>query len=122
MMYLLDTHVVIWAMADDKAKLGKRLYDIITDATNVCYVSAISLWEIEIKTSLGRLDVPDDIMSALKLSGFKCINLEPSHIKELRKLPNHHKDPFDRMLIAQADATSMQLLTVNSDIQKYFKR
>ena len=119
-MYLLDTHIVIWAMSDDKAKLGCEIYDIITDMSNVCCVSVISLWEMEIKASAGRLDVPDDIISDIKNIGFRWINLEPSHIMELRKLPKHHKDPFDRILIAQSKATSMKLLTADEEIKNYF--
>jgi len=121
MIYLLDTHIIIWALENNKTKLGSEIYNIITDMSNICYVSVISFWEMTIKTSLGKLEIPENVISDIQNAGFKWINLEPSHIMELQRLPNHHKDPFDRMLIAQSKATSMKLLTIDNEIKNYFK-
>ena len=120
MTWLLDTHVLIWALEDNKQKMGTKIYDIITDINNVCYVSVVSLWEITIKESIGKLEVPDDIVSEIRNLGFKWLNLEPAHIIKLRNLPTYHKDPFNRILISQSKATSMQLLTLDENIKKYF--
>jgi PIN domain nuclease of toxin-antitoxin system len=118
--YLLDTCVLLWALEDNKVKLGKCL-DIIVDHHNYVAVSVVTYWEIVIKKSLGKLNTPNDIVAVVEESGFDWINLETRHIAQLEKLPKLHNDPFDRLLVAQAIADGYSLLTVDSELTSYFK-
>ncbi len=119
MNYLLDTCVLLWALEDNRAKLGD-LQEILINPRNYIAVSVISYWEIAIKKSLGKLKAPAGLVEVVEESGFTWINLETSHIEELEKLPQLHNDPFDRLLIAQAKAEEMLLLTTDQEVQSYF--
>ncbi|MBI2376234.1 MAG: type II toxin-antitoxin system VapC family toxin [Deltaproteobacteria bacterium] len=101
MKLLLDTHALIWALEGGE-RLSSTARAAIEDSSNEILVSVVSAWEIAIKRSLGRLDVPDDLADAVDDAGFTRLSLRFEDANRLVTLPFHHRDPFDRMLIAQA--------------------
>lgn len=110
MRLLLDTHLVLWAMQDSRA-LSKSARDYLHKADAV-YVSAVSLWEIAIKADLGKLQVDVEVLEQkLAEAGFQQLAVSWSHSLKLRGLAPLHRDPFDRMLIAQAMSEPLRLLT-----------
>ena len=115
---LLDTHVVLWAL-DDHPKLSLRARSAITNPANEVFVSAASIWEIAIKRSLGKLQAPDSITSWIEASGFLELPITSFHAEQAGDLPFHHRDPFDRMLVAQAQAEGLTLVTADQDIHLY---
>ncbi|GAA4383687.1 type II toxin-antitoxin system VapC family toxin [Agromyces bauzanensis] len=118
MRLLLDTHVLLWWLADDR-RLGDDHRDLISDASNIVLVSAMTVAEIAIKTSLGKLAAPDDLLPTLEAGGFDGLTFESRHAEVLRSLPWHHRDPFDRMLIAQAIAEQLTILTADPHFAAY---
>ena len=114
---LLDTHILLWWLAQD-ARLTKRAQAAITDADKV-YVSAASAWEIAIKITLGKLRAPDDLKIQMDASGFLELPISIAHAAAAGKLPPHHTDPFDRLLIAQAELESLTLLTSDRALKAY---
>lgn len=118
MKFLLDTHLVLWAMQDsrqlsDAARKQMR-------AADANYVSAASLWEIAIKASLGKLEVDSELLAdELDAAGFQPLPITWQHTTEVRKLPMHHRDPFDRMLVAQAICEPLRLLTHDENLRVY---
>ena len=115
---LLDTHVVLWALAEP-AKLARPARSALEDAQNEVLVSVVSAWEIAIKRALGKLDAPDDLEAAITMQGFEPLLLTFHHAAQASGLPPHHRDPFDRMLIAQAQAEGLILVTRDSNIPLY---
>lgn len=115
---LLDTHIVIWWFNGDE-RLGQQARAEIGNSQNEVYVSAASVWEMAIKKQLGKLDAPDDIEQRVELAGFSKLAISMFHAQEAGTLPNHHKDPFDRMLIAQAQITGLIILTKDEHFPKY---
>ena len=118
MRLLLDTHVLLWWLADDR-RLGADHRALIADASNIVLISAMTVAEIAIKTSLGKLDAPDDLLPTLEAGGFDELTFDSRHAELLRTLPWHHRDPFDRMLIAQAIAEQLTVLTVDPRFSAY---
>lgn len=118
MNLLLDTHVVLWWLGDDP-KLSPRHREMLHDAERRVFVSSVSVAEISIKASLGKLDAPEGVAEAVVQSGFEMLAFEASHAEELRELPWHHRDPFDRMLIAQARVEGLALVTADERISHY---
>lgn len=118
MRLLLDTHIYLW-FVHDNPKLGKRARIMIRDADEV-FVSSASIWEIVIKASLGKLSANVAALSAfVKDSGFSELSIRLAHAVRVRTLPLFHRDPFDRILIAQAIFESLQLLTSDRNLEKY---
>lgn len=115
---LLDTHVVLWAL-DDHPKLASEARSAITDPANEVFVSAASIWEIAIKRALGKLQAPYNIVSWIEASGFLELAVTSFHAEQAGDLPFHHRDPFDRMLVAQAQAEGLILVTADQDIPLY---
>jgi len=113
---LLDTHVFIWW--DQGARLRKQATNAIRSAEQV-YVSAVTGWEIAIKASLGRIETDRDIEVAVVESGFEELPVRLSHARTLRSLPRHHRDPFDRMLVAQALEEGLTLVTRDNALDRY---
>lgn len=111
--------MIIWAFEGNKEKLG-RAYNLLVDNTIPFFVSVVSYWEIVIKTSLGKLSIPNNFTEMVQKNGFLWLYVEPAHIDMLAKLPMLHSDPFDRLLIAQAKATGLELLTHDEKIKLYF--
>ncbi|WP_448006180.1 type II toxin-antitoxin system VapC family toxin [Agromyces bauzanensis] len=118
MKLLLDTHVLLWWLADDR-RLPADHRALIADASNIVLVSAMTIAEIAIKTSLGRLDAPDDLLPTLEAGGLDELTFESRHAEVLRSLPWHYRDPFDRMLIAQAIAEQLTVLTADPRFAAY---
>lgn len=118
MRILLDTHILLWWLAADPA-LPERAGAVIADPGTVAFVSAATAWEIAIKRAAGRLDAPDDLLEALQDNGFGTLAITAAHALEAGHLPAHHADPFDRMLIAQARAEGLTLVTVDQRFPEY---
>lgn len=119
-MILLDTHAVIWAFSD-KAKLSKAAAAAIVGEDSV-YVSVASFWEIALKKNLGKLDFDFSICELSRLcerQNIFILPILPRHIDELEGLPYIHRDPFDRMLVAQARAENLALVTKDPIVSKY---
>ena len=113
MRLLLDTHIALWALTDD-ARLSARARALIEDPANQVAVSAASVWEIAIKHGLGRGDMPVSGGAALnwfRQAGYDLLPVTPDHAAAVEALPDHHRDPFDRLLIAQATSEPMRLIT-----------
>ncbi len=115
---LLDTHALLWALDDDDA-LDEAARNAIVDPRNDVFVSAISIWEISIKRSLGKLKAPGDLISAVEASGFQELAVTCVHADHAGNLPPHHRDPFDRMLVAQAQVEGLTIVTHDRVIAKY---
>jgi PIN domain nuclease of toxin-antitoxin system len=113
---LLDTHVLIWW--DEGRRLATEARHAIADADGV-YVSAASAWEIAIKTGLGRLRPTRTVEQAVDESGFLELPVTFRHAERVGKLPPHHRDPFDRLLIAQADVEELTLVTRDAVFARY---
>jgi PIN domain nuclease of toxin-antitoxin system len=121
MNILLDTHIALWAITDSP-RLSERAKKDINHPKNTIWVSVVSLWEIAIKHSLGKGDMPIDAKQALnyfRQSGYQVLSIEAEHALLLAELPNHHQDPFDRLLVAQALSEPMRLMTHDANIIKY---
>lgn len=118
MKVLLDTHVVLWSLAVPE-RLSTAARNTIESAEEI-YVSSVSIWEISIKSGLGKLDVDVDELLGW-LASLKIVSLPVtwSHARALRELPLHHRDPFDRMLIAQAVTEPLHLLTADVQLKPY---
>lgn len=121
MRVLLDTHVLIWALIDP-ARLPSEADDIVSDGRNEVLFSAVSVWEIAIKVRLGRRDFgfePDVVLSAAKATGFAELPIDARAGLLLRHLPDHHHDPFDRLLVAQAIEAGVELITSDAALPAY---
>ncbi|WP_291277729.1 type II toxin-antitoxin system VapC family toxin [Galactobacter sp.] len=116
--YLLDTHVLLWWLGDDP-KLSVLHRRIIADRSNTIFVSSVSVAEISIKSSLGKLDAPADCVDAVMSAGFDLLDFTAAHAEHLRSLPWHHRDPFDRMLVCQAQLEGLNLLTEDPRVREY---
>ena len=116
--FLLDTHVLLWWL-DDSPELGPRCKELIADQRNQVYVSAATTWEISIKKALGKLEAPNDIDSIVEDEGFSKLPISLYHGQLAGSLPMLHRDPFDRMLIAQAQAEGLILMTSDNNIGLY---
>ncbi len=115
---LIDTHVLLWWLADHTS-LGKESRKIISDERNDVFVSAVSAWEISIKKNKGLLKAPDNIDAIVEDEGFAKLPISLFHGEQAGRLKNIHRDPFDRMLIAQAQAEGLELMTADKTIPKY---
>ena len=117
MKLLLDTNVVLWWQGD-LGRLGERVRMAIRSADEV-YVSAASAWEAEIKRSLGKLAFPQSFSTILEFNNFKELPVTLEHAAATSALPHHHRDPFDRMLIAQASVEGCTLVTADRRLAVY---
>lgn len=115
---LLDTHVLLWWLIDDPA-LGATARAAIADPRNQVYVSAVSTWEISIKRALGKLEAPVDMSSVIDSEGFLELPITLFHGDQAGQLQTLHNDPFDRMLIAQAQAEGLVVVTYDDQIKRY---
>lgn len=118
MDYLLDTHIFLWWLGGDK-RLIKKVREEIENSQKNIYLSVASVWEMAIKISLGKIKLKNSLEKTIKRSNFEILNVELEHILTLDKLPNYHKDPFDRILVAQAIAENLILITDDKKIKKY---
>jgi len=121
MNLLLDTHVALWAITDSP-RLPIKARELIVSPKTTLWVSAASVWEIAIKHSLGRGDMPVSAQEALGHfldSGYRMLPIEPEHAVATSELPAYHADPFDRILVAQALIEPMRLMTHDTMVAKY---
>jgi PIN domain nuclease of toxin-antitoxin system len=114
---LLDTHALLWWLADES--LSQRARDAIADPDNLVMVSAATAWEISIKKALGKLAAPDDLEQQVQAGGFTALPISIAHGIAAGQLARHHEDPFDRMLIAQAVAESLTIVTRDQRFEDY---
>lgn len=118
MRLLLDTHVFLWVVTDDR-RLKRQVRDLIRGAESV-FVSAASIWEIAIKAHIGKLEGdPTQLTDAIAQSGFAELPVSARHGALVGRLPNHHDDPFDRLLVAQAMHEPLRLLTADRLLARY---
>ncbi len=118
MNILLDTHVLIWTLENNQ-KLSESARNCICDGSNMVFVSAASVWEISIKKAMGKLQSPDTLNEEIKLHRFTPLDMNFEHAQLAGELPDIHRDPFDRMLIAQAITEKLTLITKDRLIAKY---
>ena len=118
MKILLDTHILLWWL-DDAVKLSSKSRSLISDTNHIAFVSAATIWEISIKCAIGKLSVPGDMKQALQANGFEVISITFEHAERAGKLPRHHDDPFDRMLIAQSEIENFTLLSHDKRFKQY---
>lgn len=122
MRVLIDTHAFLWWTVDD-ARLSERARDIIGDGRNDVMVSVASVWEIAIKTAKGRLNLPVDVGryvdDRLRRNRWSTLAIDVRHVIRAAALPDLHRDPFDRALIAQAQVEAIPLLTTDPAITRY---
>jgi PIN domain nuclease of toxin-antitoxin system len=118
MNLLLDTHVFLWFVIQSP-RLSKSIYRQI-ETTPLVYVSAASLWEVVIKIQVKKLSAdPDELAAKITASGFQELPVSVAHTLALEQLPLHHRDPFDRILLAQAHVEHLRLLTADVGLQPY---
>jgi PIN domain nuclease of toxin-antitoxin system len=116
---LLDTHAFVWFLVETK-RIPGRLMAVLIDPAHIVHVSAVSVWEVAIKSGLGKLSFPLDRLAAvIDDAGFSEVPVTSAHALELRHLPLLHRDPFDRLLIAQARHERLTLVTHDADIRRY---
>lgn len=116
--FLFDTHAVLWWLSDD-ARLSDPARELISDPATVALVSVASAWEIGIKRGLGKLRAPTDLLEVIAEQGFEWLAIEPAHGWAVAELPAHHGDPFDRLLIAQAIAEEIPIVTADPRFGAY---
>ncbi|MFE2743392.1 type II toxin-antitoxin system VapC family toxin [Streptomyces scopuliridis] len=117
MRVLRDTHVILWWL-DDSPELSSEIKELL-DTEPAVYVSAVSPWEIAIKQSLGKLDGPEDLAERVRDSQFSGLPITAGHGVRAGRPPTHHRDPFDRILIAQAQTEGMTMVTRDKWISQY---
>lgn len=121
MNLLLDTHVLLWALVDSP-RLSQKAKDTICSANTTVWISAASVWEISIKHALRRGDMPIDGEQAITWSreaGYRFLPVQPEHAATVARLPAHHQDPFDRLLVAQALLEPMRLMSRDPQVLRY---
>jgi PIN domain nuclease of toxin-antitoxin system len=122
MRYLLDTHAFLWFVLDDK-RISTEAKSIIADSKNTIYFSAASAWEMAIKTKLARLKIIGDIepfiIEQLSTNSFVPLSITISHALYTERLPQIHKDPFDRIIIAQSKLEDLPLISKDKKVRKY---
>lgn len=121
MNLLLDTHIALWAITDD-TRLPTSARELLLAPRNTIWVSAVNVWEIAIKHGLKKSLMPvsgKEAMHYFRQAGYQFLAIEPEHSAAVDELPYHHHDPFDRLLVAQALAEPMRLLTRDATLARY---
>ena len=118
MRLLLDTHAFIW-WTSDAPELSQRARAAIAEPANDILVSIASLWEIAIKRALGKIDFPEDFETTLTEEGFRLLPISFAHLRALETLAPKHRDPFDRMLVAQAIADALVVVSGDPMVAQY---
>ena len=118
MKLLLDTHAALWWLTGDE-RLVKATADRLSDATNQVLLSAAVVWEVAIKRSLGKLKTPEDFAPTLLGAGAQPLPISLDHAAAVEQLPWHHRDPFDRILVAQASVEGAALVSHDAALQAY---
>ncbi len=118
MKLILDTHAALWWLSGDE-RFGTGAEEHLTDTTNQILLSAVVVWEVAIKRSLGKLRAPEDFAPTLLGAGAQPLPVSLDHAAAVEQLPWHHRDPFDRLLIAQARQDGLTLVTADTRIHAY---
>ncbi len=119
MKVLLDTHAILWWLANDR-RLGGRACEIIENPANDIIVSAVSLWEIVVKARVGKLQADiAEVIRALEAEAFEFLAIQPAHLQCLSGLPQHHRDSFDHLLLAQSIAEDITFMTEDQHAALY---
>ena len=118
MNLLLDTHVLLWSL-NDPARLRAAHRDAIASPENRVWVSSISIWELTVKLQLGKLEIDGELAAGIAAQDFEIMPFTAEHAYAVAELPHHHRDPFDRALMAQARSTKMPLVSTDTVIWRY---
>ena len=119
MKFLLDTHALLWWLADD-SQLGRQARELVEDPANDILISMVSLWEIAVKTRIGKLQADiKEITDAVRQEGFTLLDIGMAHLLTLAGLPMHHRDPFDHLLIAQAITEDATFISDDRNASRY---
>ena len=118
MNLFLDTHVLLWWL-DDNPLLSEQAKKLIADVDNIIFVSAVVIWEIRVKEALGKLEIAPGFFNIVKQQGFEILSITAQHANKVGDIPMHHRDPFDRMLIAQAIEESLTIVTHDRAFKAY---
>ena len=118
MRLLLDTHILLHALTEPE-RLARKRSESIESPANAVFVSAVSIAEIAIKVSIGKLHIDVDLLSAVEEAGFEWLDFSPREALQVAELPLHHRDPFDRMLVVQSQANDLALVTDDSKLADY---
>ena len=116
--FLLDSHVLLW-WAEEPELLSTESRLALADGRHMVFVSVASIWELGIKQASGKIKLPEDIRTLIKANRFDVLSITAEHALAATTLPPHHRDPFDRMLIAQANIEGLILVTRDESIEKY---
>ena len=116
---LLDTNVVLWLLLGDRTRVSEKAVTALEDEENEVALSAASVWEIAIKRSLGRLTIADHWAATLRRLGFDPMPVTAVHAEAVERLPWHHRDPFDRLLVAQASVERCTLVSADRGLAAY---
>ena len=118
MNLLLDTHVLIWSL-ENHPGLSDAAREAIIDGENLVFISAVSVWEISVKQAMGKLHVPDNLIEEIQIHRFTPLEINLQHAHLAGRLPAIHKDPFDRMLIAQSMLEKLTIVTRDQIMSQY---
>ena len=118
MKLLLDTHAALWWLSEDE-RFGEATAVQLTDETNQILLSAVVVWEVAIKRSLGKLETPENFASTLLDAGLQPLPISLDHAAAVEQLPWHHRDPFDRMLVAQASIEGAAVVSHDEALRPY---
>jgi PIN domain nuclease of toxin-antitoxin system len=116
---LLDTHLVLWWMAGEASRISKRALAALGSEGHEPVVSAVSIWEAAIKRGLGKLEAPGDLLAQLEGAGVELLPITAGHADLVAALPMHHRDPFDRLLVAQARIEGLALVSDDERLRRY---
>jgi PIN domain nuclease of toxin-antitoxin system len=114
----LDTHVLLWSLSSPE-RLSKVARSAIENPGNIVFVSTAAAWEIEIKAALGKLRAPSDLANQIAAANFQELPITIAHALALKQLPNLHRDPFDRIMLAQARAAGLTFVTADPEVLQY---
>jgi len=119
---LLDTHMFVWALAEPK-KVPEAAWPLLRDPAQRLFLSVASAWELAIKSARGRISLPGSVQAFVgegcRRAGVTMLGIDLGHVAEVERLPRHHRDPFDRMLVAQARVESLALMSVDRALDAY---
>ena len=118
MNILLDTHAFLWFESAD-SRLSKTAKEAIQNPENIKYISIASFWEIVIKNGIGKLQIDSSFEELFHLSGYRHLSVSFYHLEKLRNLTNHHKDPFDRLIISQGIVDLMPVVSIDENFDNY---
>jgi len=116
---LLDTHLVLWWMSGEASRISKKALAALGSEGIDPTVSAVTIWEAAIKRRLGKLDSPDDLLPQLERAGVELLPITARHADLVASLPLHHRDPFDRLLVAQAKLEGLPLVSDDAALRRY---